>query len=162
MWKSRQGISKNYFGTDSCRNRVSAAPSVPPAQMPGVTPSAALRSTKRRCRPAIKRRSPIRRHTQQNVFCATIRAQDRLPTALEQRLVAFTDQLALLWMQSGDIRTVRHLRMPARKTTHLCSAWNHQITHYVSCSGRVVVMCAMTTANSVGSTGLATWMLKPA
>ncbi len=46
------------------------------------------------------------------IFCCTrIHAQDSVPAALEKRLIAFTDQLWLSWMKSGDVRAVSALRV---------------------------------------------------
>jgi hypothetical protein len=44
--------------------------------------------------------------------CTTVQAQDKVPAALQQRLVAFTDQVWAAWMKSGDIRSIASMRVP--------------------------------------------------
>jgi hypothetical protein len=46
------------------------------------------------------------------LLCNTgLQAQDKLPAALEQRLIAFTDQSWNEWMKTGDIRSIRSMRV---------------------------------------------------
>jgi len=44
--------------------------------------------------------------------CTALQAQDKVPEAMQQRLIAFTDQLWATWMKSGDIRSVASMRVP--------------------------------------------------
>src|SRR4051812_30590750 len=44
--------------------------------------------------------------------CTTLQAQGEVPEALQQRLVAFTDQVWTSWMKNGDIRSIASMRVP--------------------------------------------------
>jgi hypothetical protein len=41
----------------------------------------------------------------------SIQAQDKLPSALQERLITFTDQVWASWMKTGDIRSVSQMRV---------------------------------------------------
>jgi hypothetical protein len=42
----------------------------------------------------------------------TLQAENKVPEAMQKRLIAFTDQLWATWMKSGDIRSIALLRIP--------------------------------------------------
>jgi hypothetical protein len=54
--------------------------------------------------------------------CTSLQAQEKVPAALEQRLIAFTEQLWASWMKSGDIRSVASMRIPEVVNDPPCGA----------------------------------------
>ena len=42
--------------------------------------------------------------------CPVLQAQDKVPAPMESRLIAFTDQLWMSWMKTGDIRSLEAMR----------------------------------------------------
>src|SRR5438128_8069316 len=45
------------------------------------------------------------------LYSTTMEAQDELSAALQQRLLAFTDQVWASWMKNGDIRSIASMRV---------------------------------------------------